>query len=618
MKKQYHIDGRQLDENQQKAVAHVNGPALILAGPGSGKTLVITHRIRHLIEAHRIDPSQILVITFTKAAATEMRTRFAALAGASYPVVFGTFHSVFFRILQQFYHYTAHNIVREYEKKAYMRELLNDPVYEREQTEQTAAALLGDISLVKSGNIPPAQYQSAVMENAMFVKLYDAYEQCLRRHGKIDFDDMVLQCYCLLQARKDVLAEWQGRFSHILVDEFQDSSDMQYEIIRMLAGPKHNLFVVGDDDQSIYAFRGARPGIMRTFQKEYENAVCITLSRNYRSVDTITGCACRLIVHNQERFPKQIQAVKRSAEAEKGVVIQAYSDKEAEYRAIVGQIEEEFHQKGRYDAAVIYRTNKESAYLTECLVKAGIPFAIKERTGSIYQTACARDIFAYMQFAKTPTRGLFYQIMNKPLRYISRGAVKGETVRFEELLAYYRDKPAMQEQIVQMRLQVRCIADLAPYAAVMYIRRGIGYDMYLTEQTDRLGEAGERALEEAEQLSERAKAYASLEQWQKDIVRYEKALALQQQSRRGMDSREAVSILTMHGAKGLEYETVYIPDMNEGVIPHKRSLTREALEEERRMLYVAMTRAKERLYLSYVAGEAERKAPSRFLQEIID
>ena len=633
---QYSFELSKFHENQQKAITHLDGPALVLAGPGSGKTLVITHRIKHLIETHHIHPTQILVITFTKAAATEMKTRFEKLMQKPYPVMFGTFHSVFFHILKQFYHYTFENIIREHEKYAYMREILAQPTFAQHLDEQMIASLLLEISIVKNSGIEVSQYKTELIDNAVFIKLFQAYEQCLQWHKKIDFDDMILQCYKLLTSRKEILKEWQKVFSYILIDEFQDSSKQQYELIRMLAYPLNNLFVVGDDDQAIYGFRGAKPAIMQTFVEDYTDAKTIVMHQNYRSNKEIVAYSGKLIAHNKERFPKQISAAKMSATAEntkfsnvilteeneteqkkqKNVIIKGFESKEAEYDFLVKQIHELWMQKKLYDVAVIYRTNKEATYLAERLAKCNIPFIVKERTTSIYQSKSAKDIFAYMQFAKMQTRSLFYQIMNKPLRYLSRNSIAEETVNWQSLLTYYHGKPHMQEQVIQLKQQINQLAVLSPYAAIMYIRRGIGYDTYLLEQSGKTGEERQKILEEVEMLSERAKAYDTLEQWQEDIRIYEESL--KNQNRTTLSNKDMVSIITMHGAKGLEYETVYIPDMNEGTIPHKKSVTTEALEEERRMLYVAMTRAKENLSLFYVEGKDERKGKSRFIGEILE
>ena len=301
---------------------------------------------------------------------------------------------------------------------------------------------------------------------------------------------------------------------------------------------------------------------------------------------------------------------------QKNVIIKGFESKEAEYDFLVKQIHELWMQKKLYDVAVIYRTNKEATYLAERLAKCNIPFIVKERTTSIYQSKSAKDIFAYMQFAKMQTRSLFYQIMNKPLRYLSRNSIAEETVNWQSLLTYYHGKPHMQEQVIQLKQQINQLAVLSPYAAIMYIRRGIGYDTYLLEQSGKTGEERQKILEEVEMLSERAKAYDTLEQWQEDIRIYEESL--KNQNRTTLSNKDMVTIITMHGAKGLEYETVYIPDMNEGTIPHKKSVTTEALEEERRMLYVAMTRAKENLSLFYVEGKDERKGKSRFIGEILE
>lgn len=623
---------------QQKAITHFRGPALVLAGPGSGKTLVITHRIKYLIETYHVNPEQILVITFTKAAALEMKARFNKNADESYTVKFGTFHSVFYHILQQSHYHTSFQIIREYEKTAYIKEILSQPFYEGEYCAQTAEALLSEISAVKNSGMDVRAYEPHATDKATFCRIYAEYEKFMRANHKLDFDDMVLLCYRMLKDRPDILAGWQRLFSHILIDEFQDSNGVQYEAVRMLAAPENNLFIVGDDDQSIYGFRGARPGIMQVFMQDYGQAERIVLSDNYRSVKEIVDASGKLISHNKERFPKEIRAAKNSCSKESdgrsshtesagiqnAVEIRSFESKEAEYEALVTQLAALYANGQLADTAVIYRTNKEAAYLAERLSRHGIPFIMKEKTESIYKSKTAQDLFAYMEFAGNPTRALCYRIMNKPVRYISREAVAEEMVDFKKLLLYYKDKPYMKQRIQELASHMKYVKRLPPYAAVIYIRKAIDYDSYVKEQILHGAEDGEKVWEELELLSECAKQYDTLEQWQDAVKIYEKNLEAAKSTDRAahtdvfkQEKPNAVVLMTMHGSKGLEYENVYIPDMNEGSIPYKKALTAEALEEERRMLYVAMTRAKEKLYLYYTEGEETRKK-SRFLEEIME
>lgn len=620
-------DLSKLNAAQQKAITHFSGPALVLAGPGSGKTLVITHRIKILIETYHVNPEQILVITFTRAAALEMKARFAKITDGSYAVKFGTFHSVFYHILQQSGCHTSYQIIREYEKTAYIKEILSQPFYEGEYCAQTGAALLSEISAVKNSGIDIRSYEPHATDRASFYRIYTEYGKRMRTEHKIDFDDMVTLCYEMMQEKPDILAMWQRLFTYILIDEFQDSSPMQYGAVKLLARPENNLFTVGDDDQSVYGFRGAGPGIMQEFMRDYKSAERIILSDNYRCTKEIVEAAGKLICHNKDRFTKKIRAAKDSS-AQNAVVIRAFGSREAEYDELVRQLSGRQSDRQLSDTAVIYRTNKEAAYLAECLSRHNIPFVMKERTESIYKTKTAQDLFAYMEFAENPTRALFYRIMNKPLRYISRAAVSEERVDFKKLLFYYKDKPYIAERLRVLMQDIGRLQRLPPYAALIYIRKAIGYDAYIKEQLLHGREDKERVWEELELLSDCAGQYDTLAQWQEHIRMYEEQLEMHASRtdggrkesgtfRHGQTERSGVALLTMHGAKGLEYGTVYIPDINEGSIPHKKALGTEAVEEERRMLYVAMTRAKERLHLYYVE-ETDGKKKSRFLKEIME
>ena len=297
------------NHQQRMAVEHVDHPCLVLAGPGSGKTTVITHRTKKLIEEEGISPSNILVITFTKAAAMEMQQRFLQLMGGKrLPVSFGTFHAVYFQILKYAYNYRAENIIREEKKYEILRNIVHKTELDISDENEFVANLISEISNVKGEMLDVAYYYSKNCPEEVFKKIFREYNDTLIRANLIDFDDMLVMCYELLTKRKDILKLWQDKYRYILIDEFQDINRVQYEVIRLLAKPQDNLFIVGDDDQSIYRFRGARPEIMLNFEKDYPEAKKIILDTNYRSTPEIVAAAGKLIRNNKKRFEKQIRA----------------------------------------------------------------------------------------------------------------------------------------------------------------------------------------------------------------------------------------------------------------------------------------------------------------------
>ena len=339
-------------ESQLQAIRHKDGPMLVLAGPGSGKTTVITHRIQYLVEEYRVEPGSILVITFTKAAAQEMKQRFQTLVeGRRFPVSFGTFHAVFFSILKYAYHYDASNIIREEQRIQIIRELMERYHVDVEDEADFVSGILSEISAVKGEMIDLNHYYSKNCSEELFKKLYQGYMEILLRQRLLDFDDMLVMCYELFTQRKDILAAWQQKYRYILVDEFQDINRVQYEIVRMLAAPENNLFIVGDDDQSIYRFRGAKPEIMLGFTKDYPQAKQTLLGINYRSTAQIVEAAGRLIRHNKTRYAKKIHANRGQG---RPVVTAVWEDARAETKGIVEELQDYVRMGYRWsDMAVL-------------------------------------------------------------------------------------------------------------------------------------------------------------------------------------------------------------------------------------------------------------------------
>ena len=609
-------------ESQLRAIRHKDGPMMVLAGPGSGKTTVITHRVKYLVEKHGVEPGGILVITFTKAAALEMKQRFQKLMGGrTLPVSFGTFHAVFFSILKHAYRYDATNIVREEQRVQFIRELMDKLELDVEDEAEFIGSVLSEISAVKGDMINLDYYYSRNCSEEVFKKLYHGYEDALVQKNLLDFDDMLVMCYELFTQRGDILSAWQKKYCYILVDEFQDINRVQYEIVKMLALPENNLFIVGDDDQSIYRFRGAKPEIMLGFQQDYPQAKQTLLGINYRSTANIVETAGRLIAHNRTRFPKDIQAARGNG---RPVVTAVWADAQAETRGIVEEIQDYVQMGYRYaDIAVLYRTNMEPRLLMERLMEFNIPFQMRDALPNLYDHWITQDVLAYIRIAqdelakhRRARRAEAIRIINRPKRFVSRDALEGQEISWDAVKSWYQDKDWMVERIEQLEYDLKMIGKMAPAAAVNYIRKAVGYDDYLREYAEYRRMKAEELLEVADQLQESAAGFKTMEAWFLHMEEYSEQL--KQQAARKERDMDCVSLMTMHSSKGLEFPIVYILDANERVTPHHKAVLDADLEEERRMFYVAMTRAKERLHVCYTKERyGKPQVRSRFIDEYL-
>ncbi len=604
------------NQAQQQAVLHFNGPMLVLAGPGSGKTLVITERTKNLIEQHRIPEEQILVITFTKAAANEMKERFLSLRNTKNTGVnFGTFHAVFFTILKHAYRFTAANIVREEARYQYMKELIHRMELDFEDEKEFISDLLSEISMVKGSRMEISTYYSIHCADEIFRALYQEYNRKLQKANLIDFDDMLLLCHRLLTERPDILAVWQRKFQYILIDEFQDINLVQYEIIRMLAKPQDNLFIVGDDDQSIYRFRGAKPEIMLNFPVDYPVCKKIYLDINYRSTANILSAANRLIRHNENRFEKQA-TTRKEAGAE--VVIKQFNTLSEQNQMLAEELLR-LNKEGNSlsGMAVLVRTSLGSGALLYKLMEYNIPFRMKDNLPNLFDHWIAADLIAYIKIAMGRSdRSLYLQILNRPKRYISRECLDSSEVDLEAVKEYYEDKNWMLERIDQLEYDLSVLSRMGPFAAVNYIRRGIGYEDYLKEYAEQRKIKLEELLDILDELQENARGFKTYQEWFSHMERYKEELK-RQAAEINSKKMDSITVATMHSSKGLEFSTVFIVDANEGITPHKKAVLTPDLEEERRLFYVAMTRAKETLYI-LSAKERYNKVMqcSRFLDEI--
>ena len=610
-------------KSQSEAIRHQDGPLLVLAGPGSGKTTVVTKRVQYLVQDCHISPSSILVITFTKAAATEMKERFLRLMEQSEEkpqgygnVLFGTFHAVFFNILKLSYGFTAANILREETRYQYMKEIVSRLKLEIDDENEFISGVLGEISLIKNERISLEHYFSKNCAEDIFRKIFASYEQRKRNARLIDFDDMLSYTWELLTKRPDILEAWQKKFRYILVDEFQDINRLQYDILRLLAQPENNLFIVGDDDQSIYRFRGAKPEIMLNFQKDFPTAGRVLLNDNFRSTRQIVNAAGRVIRKNQSRFAKEITA--RGGEGP-GVRILAFEDQQQECLYLLKEMQEYKKNGGAWQQmAVLYRTNTQPRLLIQKFMEFNVPFRVRDQVPNLFEHWIAKNLFCYIRLAcGSKLRKDLLPVLNRPKRYMNRECLNDEIICWEYMMDYYKDKPYVCDKIERLQYDLKMLGRMGPFAAINYIRHVMGYEEYLKEYAEFRRMNAEDLMEVLNELQESARAYKTYDEWFAYMERYKKEM--DEMRKRQQEVKEGVHLATMHSSKGLEYDKVFILDAAEGITPYKKAVLDADLEEERRMFYVAMTRAKKELTICWAKKQFSHELTvSRFVEEMKD
>ncbi len=612
---------KDLNPQQREAVQFSGGNLLLAAGPGSGKTHTMTSRIIYLIECMSVDPSSILVITFTKDAALSMQKRFQNASELSYPVAFGTFHSIFYNMIKEYKkasppilifdknkNHIAENCLRKFADRSF----LND---EPDAVKSFIAALSvykNTADAEKASSELPAKIRS------LFPDMLRYYEGIRKKSCQMDFDDMGWDCRQLLIHDESFARRWKGRFSNILIDEFQDICPVQYETVRLLSedfsgNSKSNVFAVGDDDQSIYGFRGADPSILTRFANEMHAGI-LHLDTNYRSRKKIVNYSMAVINENSCRIKKDLI----SASDEEGIVeIKGLVSRDEEYGYIVKKASEICGNK-----AVLFRTNLEMQSFASYLSSKGIPFTIKEKTESIFEHFIFKDLSAYIKLSQ----GIYDEsdicaIINKPLRYINHEAVIGSRGNLMEIINKLKNNQGIMNPEAKIRNIRLLIKDLefmkflSPFYAIGYICQKIGYSKYLYTMagTDaKKKEEYDRILSIAKEISSKTENYDEL-----DLIKekYENDL---RRSKKELHNDDLLDLMTVHASKGLEFDNVFIPDCNEGIFPHGKLPDKDTISEERRIFYVAMTRAVSGLYLLYIKGRSNNKyVTSRFLNPII-
>lgn len=605
-----------LHPNQIHAISHGAGPMLVLAGPGSGKTTVIIQRIRRLTEKMGVSPYRILVITFTKAAAEQMKTRYAALQGKS-GVMFGTFHSIFFRILRQACGYSLEQVLSEDERRNTLQKLVTEARISVQDQEEYIQQFFSQYSLMKNQLLDVSDFMPDGLPKDEFVALTKKFDGWKRRNEKIDFDDMLTECYDVLSQDEKVRKAWQDRFDYILVDEFQDVNRAQYACLQMLAAPKNNLFVVGDDDQSIYGFRGASPSFMLDFPKDFPGTEKVFLDVNYRCSGRIIRLASQVIGTNVSRYAKEIKG-NRELGDRINVFVAKDSGDEAELTAqkIARLLEEGMPIE---EIAVIYRTNIQGGAFARALFRRGIPYHLRDGGFHLYDHWIARDLAVYLFLAENRgSDASLLRIVNKPKRYISKDLLAEAEQMPYGLLRSLHVCPSLQkwqaEHLESLEEDLRQIQKRKPYEALRYVRKVVGYDEYLSDYAAYRKASLSNMIEIADEITETAKGTESGTEFVRKMEELSRQMK-EQSKQKG--NTHGVTLTTFHGAKGLEFGAVFLPSLAEGIIPYEKGRKGSALEEERRLFYVGLTRTKDRLFLSFTENRYEKPLkPSRFLMEM--
>lgn len=607
------------NKSQIQAISHMDGPAMVLAGPGSGKTTVITHRIKNLIEKAEVRPENILVVTFTKAAAISMQKRFSTLmnGGKGQPVTFGTFHSVFYKILRKSRRYETTEILSERQKTDYIREIIGRYGISSNDISELSQNINNDIGNIKGNMLNAQEYEPSCCKKEDFIKIYNAYNLELKKDGKMDFDDILRECYLLLCENHTILEQWRELYKYILIDEFQDINRIQMNIIELLASPLNNIFVVGDDDQSIYGFRGARPEIMIEFKDYYPEAELIALNVNYRSTQSIINVAGRVIENNKTRLDKCAHA---NNDKDFQPDIRKFRNQVEELKFVVSKIKEYENQGiSLSEMAILVRNNSQIQEISSFLKNRKIEAESGKHRSNIYNGMVAKDILSYvrgaLKFDGTYFNEDLIYVLNKPQRYISRQVVLSVNMNISAVRRIYS-----KNNIDSFLFHIEMIRKLPPQAALSYIRKGAGYEEYLRLYAIENNIPMSGLLKQLEQLVQECSKFNTLEQWINSIDSAQNSegqnFGKKSSGEGGTNNR--INIMTMHGSKGLEFKAVFIVDANQGIIPTSKALRERDFEEERRLFYVAITRAID--YLNIYAVEERLGCPievSMFVEEML-
>jgi DNA helicase-2/ATP-dependent DNA helicase PcrA len=630
------LETEALNDVQSAAVRHANGPCLIFAGAGSGKTRVLTHRIAYLLNELDVSPDQILAVTFTNKAAGAMKSRLERMVGEQARDLWvGTFHSMCVRMLRREGSRAgiASNfaIIDDADQRTVIREILTDLDYDERQL--TPGACLAEISKAKNALIWPKEYRAANESflGERFANVYTEYQRRLSESNSLDFDDLIVRTIDLFENDEKARTKWQNRFRYILVDEYQDVNFAQYKLIAILGEKHRNITVVGDDDQSIYSWRGSDYRMILRFEEDFPGAKVFTLEENYRSTQTILDAANALVANNKTRSPKKLFTNRDAGET---ITAFAADTERSEARYVVEKVKELVREGASYsDFLVLYRTNAQSRVFEEAFIAEGIPYRVIGGVG-FYARTEIKDVIAYLRYIENPADAIaFKRIVNVPRRSIgsqtlaslvtAADAAKvpvGQAIFDKDLLKKAVPKKTRElERFAELIESLRSrLADLSIADLLVAVMEESGY---LRELRNEDTPDSRTRMENLEELIGVARDYEAGDQ-DATLAGFLANVALISDLDTLDDSSSYITMMTMHSAKGLEFPSVFLTGLEEGVFPHSRALVdMTELEEERRLAYVGVTRAMNRLFLSYAErrtlfGNTFAHPKSRFLEEM--
>lgn len=624
-----------LNPQQERAVTAPPGPILVLAGPGSGKTRVLASRVAWLVLEHDVAPAEVMAVTFTNKAAREMRERLERLLGASRArgLSLGTFHAICARILRR--EAEAAGVSRDYvifdtdDQRRLVRQALEG--LNLDDKRYRPRAMHSAISQAKSELVPPQAYAAQSYYGEIVKRVYERYQALLSANSGLDFDDLLMIPARMFKQRPDILVKYQKRYEHILVDEFQDTNQAQYVLLKQLSGEHHNLFCVADEDQSIYRWRGADYRNIRRLRHDHPDIEAFLLERNYRSTQTILDAAQAVIRHNRDRVDKNLFTER--GDGPEIVVHEAY-DQDEEAQFVVDTIARLVAQEGRSpgEFAVMYRTNAQSRALEDAFVRAGLPYRLVGAT-RFYSRREVKDLLAFLRIIQNPDDDLSMErVINVPPRGIGRktrmlledeakdrGAsvyrvlkrIRKDDAEGPDL--WTRSERAVIDFLEKLEGWIAASGELPVAELISRVLEDTGYADYLRDGSDE----GEDRWANVQELRN-----VAAEEPDVSLTEFLTDVALVSDVDNLSDDVDAPTLLTLHSAKGLEFPVVFITGLEEGLLPHSRSFDEpEEMAEERRLAYVGLTRAEDRLFLAYAFrrtryGSSEATVPSRFLEDI--
>ena len=615
-----------LSIEQKKAICHLKGPALVLAVPGAGKTTVLIHRTANLILNHNVSPESILSITFSRASARDMEERFKKLYGdiTQIPVHFSTIHSFSYSIIREYAYknkikYTLIEDENNELNKFNLLKKIYFTVNKSQIAEERLETLLNSIGYIKNMMITPGEFLNHnKIDIKNFEDIFTIYESYKKSNNLLDFDDMLTLCLDILKQDKHILDKYRSRFDYIQVDEGQDTSKVQMEIIKTIAHPKNNLFIVADDDQSIYSFRGAYPRGLLNFRKTYKDGKLFFMETNYRSSKNIVSVCNNFIKVNKLRYDKNIIAANPLHEPIKIVKVKSVLD---QYEYIIGELK----KHGDYsNTAILYRNNISSVGIIEYLERNNIPFYVKDVKLKFFNHWVLKDIFDFFMLAKdTSNVECFENMYYKMNGFISKNhlshvkARRGEMSVFDTLLDMHGLNEFYRKNFLDLKLNFKKLSQMKPYEGINHIEKALGYEDYLKENSIKFGytfDSVKNMLTYLKIISEPLNTADEL------LIRLK---YLNHTISQSVKIKKGVTLSTVHSAKGLEFDRVFMVDLIDGEFPPANTIDEfnkgniEFLEEERRLFYVGMTRAKKDLFLITLDNKNEKQVkPSRFLTEL--